>query len=497
MEMSGTNVAVLVGYIAFLIGFGMYQGRKVQSSEGYMIADRGVPGWVAALSERATAESSWALLGMPGLAYAGGFSGMWSAVGSVIGIVLCWMFLVKRIRKEAERYRAVTFVDYLSKRFGAMGTLVRMFGGATIVFFFFFYVGAQFIGGGKTFLSMFGVELWVGMTVTALIILPYTIYGGFQSVIYTDCVQALVMICALCVAPVVGLVYIANAPDVFAHSLGEAMAKAADPRYTSLFGGFSGLRALVYVVSEASWMFAFLGGLPQLNVRFMSIKNDDEARIGRNVGLAWTLFGYVGAVLIGLLGIAIFGPAGLSDPELVMPSVMMRLFPSALATLFITGAIAAMLSTADSLLVLSATEFTENILLPAMSKQRTLSPKTMLFLSRFATAVVGLIALGVAFVVPTKLINTIVGFAWAGVGSTFAVITLLTLFWKRFNSRGVLAAMVAGVFFTIFWATSSYEGILSARAATFFVSLAVAVVVALVTPPDPESESRFATSEAN
>src|SRR6056297_743235 len=129
MEMDTMRIMVLVGYVLFLVGFGFYQGRKVKSGEDYMIAGRGAPGWVAALSERATAESSWALLGMPGIAYMGGFSGIWPAVGSVIGILVCWIFLVKRIRSEAEKYDAVTFVDYLSKRFGTMGTMIRIIGG--------------------------------------------------------------------------------------------------------------------------------------------------------------------------------------------------------------------------------------------------------------------------------------------------------------------------------------------------------------------------------
>lgn len=486
MEMNTMRIVVLIGYILLIIGVGFYQGKKVKTGKDFMIAGREAPCWVAALSERATAESSWALLGMPGLAYVGGFSGIWSAVGSVLGILICWIFLVGRIRKEAEKYNALTFVDYLSKRFGTLGTLIRMFGGATIIFFFFFYVGAQFIGGGKTIFAMFGINIAIGMILTALFILPYTVYGGFQSVIYTDCVQSLMMITALCIAPLIGIYHIAHSPDVFASSLGEAMAKAADPRYTSIWGGFSGFRAFIFALSEGSWMFAFLGGLPQLNVRFMAIKDDHQAKIGRNVGVLWTIFGYTGAILIGLLGIAIFGPSGLSDPEMVMPSVMMRLFHPVLATLFITAAIAAMLSTADSLLVLSATEFTENIVLPAITKRgSSLSPEKFLSLSRYSTAIIGLIALGVAFAVPTRLINTIVGFAWAGVGSTFAGITLLTLFWPRFSSRGVLASVVSGVIFTIVWATSPFEGILSARAMTFFVSLLVGVVVTIMTRPDP------------
>jgi len=480
------RIAILMGYVIFLIGFGLYQGRKVKSGEDYMIASRMAPGWVAALSERATAESSWALLGMPGVVYMGGFSGIWPAVGSVVGIIICWIFLVQRIRSEGERFQATTYVDYLAKRFGAMGIIIRVAGGATIVFFFFFYLGAQFIGGGKTLFAMFGIEVWVGMILAAIFILPYTIYGGFQSVIYTDCVQSLLMISALCITPLVGLHYISKAPDVFASGIFEAMIKAAEPRYTSLFGGFSGWRAIIFVVSEASWLFGFLGGLPQLNARFMAIKNEQEVRIGRNVGILWTVFGYAGAITIGLLGIAMFGPESLSDPEIVTPTVLMTLFNPVLATLFIAASIAAMLSTADSLLVLSATEFTENILLPFMrGKGAELSGRKILSISRYVTAIVGVVALGVAFIVPTKLINAIVGFAWAGVGSTFASITLLTLFWKRFSSKGVLAAMITGVIFTIVWATSTYDSFLSARAATFFVSLFAGIVASLVFRPDP------------
>lgn len=162
MDIDALRITILVIYIVFLVAFGFYHGRKVKSGDDYMIASRDAPGWVAALSERATAESSWALLGMPGIAYVGGFSGIWPAVGSVIGIILCWLFLVRRIRSEAERYHAVTFVDYLSKRFGIMGTLIRVVGGATIVFFFFFYVGAQFIGGERLFLRCSGLRCGLG-----------------------------------------------------------------------------------------------------------------------------------------------------------------------------------------------------------------------------------------------------------------------------------------------------------------------------------------------
>ena len=410
MEYINANVQfviVMVCYILFLLGVGIYQGRKIKSAEDYAIAGRGLPGWVAALSERATAESSWCLLGLPGLVYATGLSGTWASIGSFIGIVISWLFIARPLRRDAEKYDAVTFTDYLGKRFGVMGSYITIFSSWAIVFFFFFYVGAQFIGGAKTFYTVFGLPINLGMLVVFFIIIPYTIYGGFGSVVYTDCVQALVMIGALIVAPIFGVWYISNDPTVWSNSILNALSRT-DPSFHSWTGGLTGFAAITVVIGEASWLFGFLGGLPQLSTRFMAIKDDKEARIGRNVGILWSLGAYIGAPLIGLLGLAIFGPTGLEDPEMVTPAVFLKLFHPTVAALFLTGAIAAMLSTADSLLVLSSTELAENIIIPKLYKDKAVDGKKILKVSRMTTGAVAVVALLAAYMVPSKLIHAII-----------------------------------------------------------------------------------------
>lgn len=477
-------VIVMALYVTFLVSFGIYQGRKVKSAEDFAIAGRALPGWVAALSERATAESSWCLLGLPGVVYSLGLSGTWASIGSLVGIVISWLFIARPLRNDAERLDAITFTDYLSKRFGQMGSYITIFSSCAIVFFFFFYVGAQFIGGAKTFYTVFGLPINIGMLVTFAIVIPYTIYGGFGSVVYTDCVQALVMIGALVVAPFYGTWYISQAPDVWNTSIIGAL-KACEPSFQSWTGGMTGIAAMTVIIGEGSWLFGFLGGLPQLATRFMAIKDDREAKIGRNVGILWSAGAYIGAPLIGLLGVAIFGPSGLEDPEMVTPAVFMRIFHPAVAALFLTGAIAAMLSTADSLLVLASTELSENIIIPRIRRNSPVDEKRMLRISRVATGCVAAMALVAANLVPTKLIHAIVGYAWAGIGSTFSVVILGALFSKRFNSKAAFATMVTGVFFTIFWNIMGFEvTIMSARAMTFFICIGVAVMVTLLTPPD-------------
>ncbi len=449
-------IVVVVTYVTLLILWGIYQGRKVKTGNDFAIAGRKLPGWAAALSERATGESSWALLGLPGAAYAMGLTEIWTAAGCVAGIVTAWALLAWRLRDEAEKYNVSTFTEYLEIKHGETGRTLRIISSLAIVFFFFFYVGAQFLGGGKTLHTLFGLKPDIGGIITAAVIIPYTVYGGFRSVVYTDVVQAILMIITLIVGPIAGIIYIIHTPDLYASGITEALVKSGDT-YTSLTGAAKGFGAGLLITGGFSWFFGYLGGQPQLSVRFMAISDSKQAKKARNIGIAWTIFAYLGALMIGWIGIAIFGPAGLTDPEYVMPSVMLRLFPPAIAALLITGAIAAMISTADSLLILSATELSGSILKKKDSDQKDQSPARILRRHRITTALIAVIALILSYISPSKLIFTIVSYVWAGIGCTFSVVILFTLFWKRFHGRAAVITVISGLLFTIFWISGGFE----------------------------------------
>jgi sodium/proline symporter len=453
MDNQALIATVMIIYISLLVFWGVIQGRKVRTGRDFSIAGRKLPGWVAALSERATGESSWALLGLPGAAYATGLTEIWTAAGCVAGIITAWALLAWRLRNEAEKYNVSTFTEYLQARHADYGKPIRIISSLAIVFFFFFYVGAQFLGGGKTLHTLFGINPMTGGLITAAIIIPYTVYGGFRSVVYTDVVQAVLMIVTLIIAPIAGVIYLINHPDVYASGIGNALVKAGSS-YTSLTGAAKGFGAGLLITGGFSWFFGYLGGQPQLSVRFMAIRDARQAIKARNIGITWTIIAYVGALMIGWLGIAIFGPAGLTDPEYVMPSVVLRLFHPAFAALLITGAIAAMISTADSLLILSATELSESVLRKDGSKE---TPEKNLRKHRITTALVAVIALLLSFVSPSKLIFTVVSYVWAGIGCTFSVVILFSLFWKRFHGRAAIITIISGLLFTVFWISGGYE----------------------------------------
>ena len=458
--------------------WGLWQGRKVKNSQDFAIAGRSLSGVVASLSERATGESSWALLGLPGAAYATGLLEVWTAIGCVVGIILAWTILAWRIQREAQNLDATTFTDFIAKQHGGKAQLIRITGSITIVFFFFFYIGAQFIGGAKTLNNLFGLDPTWGMIVLVLLVIPYTIYGGFRSVAYTDVIQAIVMIVTLIVTPIVGLIYIAHQPDgaIYAHSITEALTKAG-PQFTDLSGGLDGFGAGCLIGGSLAWMFGCLGGLPQLTTRFISICDVKQAKIGRNVGIVWTIFAYVGALSIGWIGIAIFGPDAISDRENIMPILLTKLFPPIIVGVLVTGILAAVISTANSVLILSATELSENLIKPLQKNQNN-----SLRLSRIVTAVLSVLALIVAFFSSTEFVYTIVGYVWAGIGCTFSVIILLTLFWKRFSGGAAVLTIVTGMLFTIVWITTGMDKIITVRLMTFIVATVVAVAGSYIFP---------------
>ncbi len=484
-------------YMALIIIYGIYQGRKVKTSTDFAIADRKLPGWVAALSERATGESSWALLGLPGAAYATGLMETWTAIGCVCGIIVAWTVLAGRLRREAEKYKVETFTDYIAKRHADQGKWIRILGSFTIVFFFFFYVGAQFLGGGKTLNALFGIDSGLAMIIVVVLVIPYTIYGGFRSVTYTDVIQAVIMIITLIVAPIAGIIYLSAQPEgqVFAASISEALSKAGEAHSTMMGGAVlkedsnlgqtlhnwfpdagnlaGGLGSGIIIAGAFSWFFGYLGGQPQLSMRFMAIKDERNARTARNIGVLWTIIAYIGALMIGWIGLALFGPDGLKDQETVMPEVLTTIFNPFISGLLITGVLAAIISTANSLLILSATELSENIIKPLRKKKQ--DPDNGLRQSRVITAVLSLIALLLAYISPSDLIYSIVGYVWAGIGSTFSVVILLTLFWPKYHGTAALLTIASGLIFTISWISFGLDEYISSRILTFIVALVVAI----------------------
>ncbi len=466
----------LIGFLLYLavimlVGFITYKINK--SHNDFFIASRKLNPWVVAFSERASGESAWLLLGLPGAAYAIGLMKIWDALGCVFGIFFYWLVIAARLRQESEDNHAITLPGFFASKFNTLGKAIRITATLIIIFFFTFYLAAQFNGAGKVLYVTFGIPTTWGVLLGAGVIVFYTMMGGFFAVAWTDLIQGIIMIGALVILPLAGLIEIIEQHGHF----GAAIA-AQGPVFNSLTGGKTGWAAAAVVISGLSWGLGYMGQ-PHLLTRFMAINSTGNIRISRRIAFVWAVPAFTGAVLIGLVGLSYYGQGAFDDAEQVMPRLANDLLPAWLAGIFISGAIAAMMSTADSQLLVITSSVIEDFYHKTLGK-KTVTGKQLLLYSRIITVAVGIFGLIIALT-STELIFALVSYAWAGLGASFGPALLLMLWWKRTTARGVLAGMVTGTLVTILWPNLEHlDAILSVRLVSWVAAFAIIILISFI-----------------
>lgn len=466
----------LIGFLIYLlivllVGFLTY--KKNKSHDDFFIAGRRLNPWVVAFSERASGESAWLLLGLPGAAFAAGFMELWTALGCVLGIVFYWFAIAKDLRKESERVNAITLPHFFAEKLGKKTSLIRSVATLIIIFFFTFYLAAQFNGAGKVLNVTFGLPAFWGIFLGAIVIVLYTMMGGFFAVAWTDLVQGVFMICTLVVLPLVGFV------ELSSRGLGISTAvSGAGLEYSSFVSSKTGWASIALVVSGLSWAFGYMGQ-PHLLTRFMSINDGAKIKISRRIAIVWAIPAFAGAMTIGLIGLSLYGQGYFSDVEEIMPFMATELLPSWIAGIFISAAIAAMMSTADSQLLVISSSVVEDFYHKTLGK--CLTKSRMLMVSRIVTIFIGLFGFSIA-VTSNKLVFALVSYAWSGLGASFGPALFLLLKWKKTTWQGVLAGMITGTLTTIVWSSLDYlDQALSVRFVSFVLAFIAVYAISLFT----------------
>jgi sodium/proline symporter len=480
----------LIVYLLLMLGVGFLTWGMNKSKEDFIIGGRKLGPWVVSLSERTAAESAWLILGLSGAVYWVGTGELWTAVGCVIGIILSWQLVAKPLRIESERRGAITLPEYFSQRAGGQANLVRMLSAFIIVFFFSFYVGAQFVGSAKLFNVTFGITPLAGMILGATVIVAYTMMGGFFAVCYTDVLQATFMIVTLVVMPIVGFALVVK------NGVNITEALAATRHAADLFNGRTGLGAFALAFGGLSWGLGYMGQ-PHLVTKYMAIRNAEQIRRAKTIAIVWTVLAYSGAVLVGIVGIALIhrglvsesllqSASGQMDVERILPVMASLLFPAWLAGILISGAVAAMMSTADSQLLVATSAVIEDFYTKAL--KREVKVRRMVAYSRLVTVVVGVTGFILALTT-TDLIYKMVSYAWSGLGSAFGPALVLALYWKRVNAAGIIAGMLTGAISTVVWTEiPALNDIISVRAVSFILAF-VAVVAGTLLGKLPASRT--------
>ncbi len=469
----------LLGFIFYLavilvVGFITYNINK--SHKDFFIADRKLNPWVVAFSERASGESAWLLLGLPGAAYAAGLMEFWSALGCVTGIIFYWFFIARALREETEKMGAITLPTFLAARFDKGQSVIRVLATFIIIFFFIFYLSAQFNGAGKILNVTFGMDQKTGMIIGAAVIIFYTMMGGFFAVAWTDMVQGIIMIGTLVVLPLVGLVELKEISEG-SKPLAEMTAAGGYP-LLSFTGGKTGWAAAAVIISGMSWALGYMGQ-PHLLTRFMAINKPENIKISRRIAIAWVIPAFTGAVVIGIVGAGLYGQGMFDDIEKVMPQLANELLPAWLAGIFVSGAIAAMMSTADSQLLVISSSIIEDFFHQTLGKE--VGDVSMLRGSRIITIIVGLTGFIIALT-SDKLIFSMVSYAWAGLGSSFGPLILLMLTWKKVTWQGVITGLVTGFVSTVVWSEITVlDQVISVRFASWVLAFLAVWITSKIT----------------
>ena len=464
---------IFIFYLLFLIAVGLISIKYNKSQEDYLLAGRRLGPWVTAFSERASGESAWLLLALPGAAISVGLGEVWTVVGITLGIIASWSLIAEKLRIETEKYAALTIPGYLHKKYNDNSNIIRLFSSVIIAFFFLFYVSAQFHASGKVINTLFRLSSINGIFIGAVVIIFYTIMGGFFAIAWTDLLQGILMIGTLVILPIVGIIELQNHERTIYEVLNQV--GESNSSYTM---GRSGLAAVSVVLGGLSWGLGYLGQ-PHLVIRYMAIKNPKDINKAKLIAILWALPGISGAFLIGLVALNYFGPDFfiINDVEQAMPLLATELLPPIFAGLLISGAVAAMMSTADSQLLVSTSAITEDFIHQFLGLN--LSDKTLLLINRITIIILGIIAFCIAIFseFTGKNIFGVVSYAWSGLGSSFGPVLVLSLWWTKTTRRGVIAGLLVGFFSTIIWANTDLRLIVSERLVSFVFAFIVVILV--------------------
>ena len=475
-------ILIFITYLVILIGIVAYSAKRSKTNSDFVLGGKKISGISLALSERATGESAWLLLGLTGLAYSEGMAAIWVAIGCVSGILFLWTFLAQPLQNLTEKAGALTVPGLLSSKFQNTNKSFGILSSIIIIFFFILYIAAQFSGAGKIFNDTFNVDPFWGMVIGSVLVTIYTMLGGFITVVATDAFQAILMVVTCVVLPIIAL-QVAAAYNI---NIAETIKHA---NYTLQLNSANTQKATgwLMILNGLSWAFGYTGQ-PQLLVRMMAMRNKKEAQQSKWVAIFWTILSYCGAFMIGIIGykLVLAGALGdaaaiiANDSEKIMPLMVMTLLNPILAGILLSGAVSAMMSTASSQLMVVSSSMTEDFYYHISKKK--IPEKRMLFLNKLLTLVVGLIGFLLAITMEDTVYG-LVSYAWSGIGASFGPAIVLLIFWKRLSRAGVFASLITGTFSAVIWKTWLLEPTgISERLASYLLSFSFAILFSLLFP---------------
>jgi sodium/proline symporter len=489
IAVDGYAVAAFLGYLALLLIIGIFSSRF--SSAGiseFFVGGRRMNRFVVALSAVVSGRSAWLLLGVTGMAYAMGVSAVWAVSGYTAAELVLFLTYARRLRLFSEAHDCITLPDFFAARFGDENGRLRLTLALIILIFMVVYVSSQFVGGGKAMAASFGMSHWAGVLLTALIVLGYTMLGGFLAVSLTDTIQALFMLLGLVVLPFIAISHAGGWGPVMAEL------RAYDPAFVDpLSLGFGAWLGFVGIGLGSP-------GNPHILVRYMSIRDPAQLKWAAGVGTTWNVVMGAGAVLVGMAGRIYFPQVDqllAGDTENLYPMLAQSHLHPVLFGTVVASIFAAIMSTADSQLLVAASALVRDVYEKVICRGVEVPKKRLVLLSRIVVALLVVAALVLGWLAES-LVFWLVLFAWAGLGAALGPTSILALYWRGLTREGVFAGLVTGTVVTFVWnLTPALDAFLYELIPAFVLALLATVVVSRMTVPPARSEALMAAMKGS
>lgn len=502
-EMTTAQFLIIGTIIVYLLGMvliGASFSKKNKNTDDFYLGGRKLGPLVTAMSAEASDMSSWLLMGLPGVALVYGLAeASWTALGLGIGTWINWFIVSKRIRNYTQLIDAVTIPEFFSKRFGDKKNLLSLIAGLVILVFFVPYTASGFNACGTLFASLFGVDYFTAMVISAIVIVLYTTLGGFLAASTTDLIQSIVMTIALVVVVGFGINFAGGWDNVVTNA--NSM-----PGFLELFNtynpsanastDYSGLT----IASTLAWGLGYFG-MPHILLRFMAIGDKNKLKTSRRIATLWVFISMAIAILIGVIGSAVVKNGVIALDNANSQRIIIEIAKlisgngaifAILAGVILAGILAATMSTSDSQLLAAASAVSQNIVKEFFGK--TLSQKASMLVARITVVVIAII--GVIWAKDEGSVFEIVSFAWAGFGAAFGPVVLFALFWKRTNKWGALSGMIVGGVMIFVWKyviapLGGVFAIYELLPAFILASISIVLVSLITEEPEKEVQDTF------
>ncbi len=455
--MLNLELLAFIVYFAAMLTIGIVfflKSRKASGEKEYFLGGRQMGPYVTAMSAQASDMSGWLLMGLPGSILAFGLGQAWIGIGLAIGTAANWIFVAKRLRKfSAAAGDSITLPQYLSNRFATKGKTLQIICAIIFLVFFTVYVASSFVAGASVFSTVVpGLSNELALIIFAVILIAYTFLGGFKAVCWTDFFQGLLMLVAVLAIPLI-ILFTQNLDTAAlstVYSYTEAGSAVECSFAANLFAA-----DWKEIVSGLAWGLGYFG-MPHILVRFMSIKKASMMKKSAIVAITWVILSLAAVIVIAVLGRMLVGEELLTqgNQKLVFIALARKLFSGPwafIAGLLMSAIIAAAMSTADSQLLVASSSFTSDIYKPVVRKNA--SDKEVMWVGRLTVLIVAVVAYFIASSKASgaQAIMNMVENAWAGFGSAFGPVVILSLFWKRVTYKGAVAGVAVGAIVDVCW----------------------------------------------